>query len=45
MPGVAETCDLETFKRGYYSANPLRNPLGIVPLGPIIDPLEPHGRG
>jgi len=45
MPGVAETCDLETFKRGYYSANPLRNPLGIVPLGPIIDPMEPHGRG
>jgi putative glutathione S-transferase len=45
MPGVAETCDLETFKRGYYSPSPLRNPLGIVPLGPIIDPLEPHGRG
>ena len=45
MPGVAETCDLDTFKRGYYSANPLRNPLGIVPLGPIIDPMAPHGRG
>ncbi len=45
MPGVAETCDLDVFKRGYYSASPQRNPLGIVPLGPIIDPLEPHGRG
>lgn len=45
MPGVAETCDLDIFKRGYYSASPQRNPLGIVPLGPIIDPMEPHGRG
>ena len=45
MPGVAETCDLDVFKRGYYSPSPLRNPLGIVPLGPIIDPMEPHGRG
>ena len=45
MPGVAETCDFGVFKRGYYSPSPQRNPLGIVPLGPIIDPLEPHGRG
>ncbi|NKB49796.1 MAG: glutathione S-transferase family protein [Alphaproteobacteria bacterium] len=45
MPGVAETCDLDIFKRGYYSPSPQRNPLGIVPLGPIIDPMEPHGRG
>ncbi|NNE84712.1 MAG: glutathione S-transferase family protein [Alphaproteobacteria bacterium] len=45
MPGVAETCDLDVFKRGYYSPSPQRNPLGIVPLGPIIDPMEPHGRG
>ena len=45
MPGIAETCDLDVFKRGYYSPSPQRNPLGIVPLGPIIDPMEPHGRG
>ena len=45
MPGVAETCDFDVFKRGYYSPSPQRNPLGIVPLGPIIDPMEPHGRG
>ncbi len=44
MPGIAETVDLEIFKRGYYSPSPLRNPLGIVPKGPAIDLREPHGR-
>jgi putative glutathione S-transferase len=45
MPGVSDTVDLETYKRGYYSKSPLRNPTGIVPLGPDIDPNVPHGRG
>jgi putative glutathione S-transferase len=45
MPGVAETVDLDVYKRGYYSPSPQRNPHGIVPLGPDIDPTVPHGRG
>ena len=44
MPGIAETVDLEIFKRGYYSPSPLRNPLGIVPAGPVIDFNQPHNR-
>ncbi len=44
MPGIAETVDLDIYKRGYYSKSPLRNPLGIVPKGPAIDFSEPHGR-
>ncbi len=43
-PGVAETVDLEIYKRGYYAPSALRNPLGIVPKGPAIDLAEPHGR-
>lgn len=37
MPRVAGTVRFEVYKRGYYSPSPLRNPLGIVPLGPEID--------
>ncbi len=44
MPGVAETVRFEIYKQGYYSPSPLRNPLGIVPLGPDIDWSVPHGR-
>ncbi|MBI3246328.1 MAG: glutathione S-transferase family protein [Deltaproteobacteria bacterium] len=44
LPGIAETVDLEVYKQGYYSPSPLRNPLGIVPKGPIIDFTTPHGR-
>lgn len=37
MPEVAATVDFDIYKRGYFSPSPLRNPLGIVPLGPEID--------
>ena len=37
MPGVAETVRFEVYKQGYFSPSELRNPLGIVPKGPIID--------
>jgi putative glutathione S-transferase len=43
-PGIAETVDLEIYKQGYYSPSPLRNPLGIVPKGPVVDFTVPHGR-
>ncbi|MFQ5971630.1 MAG: glutathione S-transferase family protein [Alphaproteobacteria bacterium] len=44
MPGIAETVDLEIYKRGYYSTSQLRNPFGIVPFGPEIDFSAAHGR-
>jgi glutathionyl-hydroquinone reductase len=44
VPGIAETVDLEIYKQGYYSPSPLRNPLGIVPKGPVVDFTVPHGR-
>jgi putative glutathione S-transferase len=44
MPGIAETVDIQAYKDGYYFKNPLRNPLGIVPLGPELSFDEPPGR-
>lgn len=45
MPGVAETVRFDIYKRGYFSASENRNPLGIIPIGPVIDWDAPHGRG
>ena len=36
-PGVAATVDFAIYKQGYFSESALRNPLGIVPVGPVID--------
>ena len=44
MMGVADTVRFDVYKRGYFSPNPKRNPLGIVPIGPVVDWTEPHGR-
>ena len=45
MPGVAKTVNFDIYKQGYFSPSELRNPLGIVPAGPVIDWDVPHGRG
>ncbi len=37
LPGVAGTVRFEIYKNGYHSKSELRNPLGIVPAGPLID--------
>ncbi len=45
LPGVPESVRFDIYKRGYFSANPKRNPLGIVPIGPEVpDWSAPHGR-
>lgn len=44
MPGVAETVKFDIYKRGYHSPSEKRNPLGIVPIGPLVDWHAPHGR-
>ena len=45
QPGIAETVALDEIKRHYYVTHTSINPTGIVPLGPLIDFGEPHGRG
>ncbi|MCO4823300.1 MAG: glutathione S-transferase C-terminal domain-containing protein [Amylibacter sp.] len=45
MRGVAQTVNFDIYKQGYFSPSELRNPLGIVPAGPVIDWDAPHGRG
>lgn len=37
LPGVAETCDLESVKRDYYGNLFPLNPGGIIPIGPEMD--------
>lgn len=37
MPGVAGTVKFDIYKQGYFSPSELRNPLGIVPAGPVVD--------
>jgi glutathionyl-hydroquinone reductase len=45
LPGVADTCDLESVKRDYYGNLFPLNPGGIIPNGPDITNLfQPHGR-
>lgn len=45
LPGVADTCDLESVKRDYYGNLFPLNPGGIIPSGPDVSSLmEPHGR-
>lgn len=34
VQGVAQTVDLDIYRAGYHSKSPLRNPHGIVPIGP-----------
>ena len=43
-PGVADTVSFAHIKRHYYQSHTTINPTGIVPLGPELDFLAPHGR-
>ena len=43
-PGVSGTVNFTHIKRHYYQSHSQINPTGIVPLGPEIDFLAPHGR-
>lgn len=43
-PGVAETVKMDQIKRHYYYTHDDINPTRIVPIGPDLDLLAPHGR-
>jgi len=45
LPGVAQTVDMAQIKRHYFTTHDMINPSRIIPLGPDIDFLAPHGRG
>ena len=43
-PGIAETVDMTHIKNHYYMSHESVNPTRIVPKGPEIDLMVPHGR-
>jgi glutathionyl-hydroquinone reductase len=43
-PGIAETVNIRHIRHGYWPSLTRLNPSGIVPLGPDVDFLAPHGR-
>jgi len=45
MPGIAETVDLDYIKLHYYGSHESVNPTRIVPIGPLVDYMQPHDRG
>ena len=44
-PGVAQTVDFGHIVRHYHYSHDTINPHRIIPVNPVIDWLEPHGRG
>lgn len=44
QPGIADTVDFDHIKRHYYMTHTEINPTRIVPIGPLLDLTQPHGR-
>ncbi|MGI2260151.1 glutathione S-transferase family protein [Shewanella sp. GXUN23E] len=44
QPGIAQTVNFEHIKQHYYFSHGQINPTRIVPIGPEINYLTPHGR-
>ncbi|NJK37113.1 MAG: glutathione S-transferase family protein [Oscillatoriales cyanobacterium RM2_1_1] len=44
-PGIAETVNFQHIKGHYYQSHNTINPTRIVPMGPELDLMQPHGRG
>ncbi len=45
IPGVAGTVDFDHIVRHYHYSHATINPYRIIPINPVIDWMEPHGRG
>ncbi|WP_209506178.1 MULTISPECIES: glutathione S-transferase family protein [unclassified Ruegeria] len=43
-PGVAETVNMDHIVRHYHYSHDSINPHRIIPVNPVLDYLEPHGR-
>jgi len=44
QPGIAETVNFDHIRRHYYMTHEAINPTRLVPIGPVLDLLRPHGR-
>jgi putative glutathione S-transferase len=44
QPGIAETVNFDHIKRHYYLTHGAINPTRLVPIGPILELTQPHGR-
>lgn len=44
VPGVSHTVNMDHIKHHYFASHTSINPTGIVPKGPEIDFMRPHGR-
>jgi putative glutathione S-transferase len=44
-PGIVDTVNFDHIRRHYYMSHEHINPSRIVPLGPVLDFMRPHGRG
>ena len=44
FPGVAKTVHFDHILRHYHCSHPTINPYGIIPINPVINWSEPHGR-
>lgn len=44
VPGVADTVNMDHIVRHYHYSHDSINPHRIVPINPVLDYLEPHGR-
>ncbi len=44
-PGVADTIHFDHFVRHYHYSHDTINPNRIIPINPVLDYWEPHGRG
>ncbi len=45
IDGIAETVSIAQIKTHYFASHRMINPTGIVPVGPALDFVAPHGRG
>ncbi|MEL6643086.1 MAG: glutathione S-transferase family protein [Pseudomonadota bacterium] len=45
MPGIAGLINFDHIVRHYHYSHETINPLRIIPTNPVIDWMEPHGRG
>ncbi|SDJ12975.1 putative glutathione S-transferase [Ferrimonas sediminum] len=43
-PGIAETVNMAHIKQHYYRSHVMINPTAVVPIGPWLDWMQPHGR-
>ena len=44
QPGIADTVNFDHIKRHYYMTHDEINPTRIVPIGPVLDLTQAHGR-